>query len=216
MAGERTIYVIGAGKGLGNAVARVFGRHDFQVVLMARKQQHLAQYQQEFTAQNIKVATQVVDVSDLETIGKAYQAVKSRVGSPDVLFYNVGMTQPDDDNLTSQQLLHHYQTDVVGAYQFIQDAMQDLDFISKQGSILLTGGGLAFHPSEKFLPLSMDKAALRAMVLSLAPKLKRQNINIGVVNVSGAIGQSTKYQPDKIAEQYWQMYQEQHYPEITY
>ena len=33
---KKTIVVVGAGKGLGNAVARLFGENDFRVILISR------------------------------------------------------------------------------------------------------------------------------------------------------------------------------------
>lgn len=38
---KKTLILIGAGKGLGNAIAREFAAHDFRVVLMARDRAHL-------------------------------------------------------------------------------------------------------------------------------------------------------------------------------
>ena len=41
---KKTIIVIGAGRGNGNAIAREFAAHDFRVVLMARSKGHLEAY----------------------------------------------------------------------------------------------------------------------------------------------------------------------------
>lgn len=50
------------------------------------------------------------------------------------------------------------------------------EFAAKKGAILITGGGLALQPYIDYLPLSMDKAALRAMVQTLASSLKERGI----------------------------------------
>jgi len=52
---KKTLIVVGAGKGLGNAVAREFAAHDFRVVLIARNAEHLSDYKKEFEAEGIEV-----------------------------------------------------------------------------------------------------------------------------------------------------------------
>lgn len=212
----KTIYIVGAGKGLGNAVAKLFGEHGFQVVLMSRNQEHLLSFQREFEQLKIPVGIQTVDTSQIESIQNAYQQAIKNYDHPDMIFYNVGITTPDNDQVTSKQLDFHYKTDVIGAYEFIQLAMKDKIFIQNKGTILLTGGGVAINPSAKFLPLSMDKAALRAMAVALNPKLSERNIHLGLVNIFGAIGKSDKYLPDKIAQKYWQLYLNRQSVEINY
>lgn len=45
---KKTLIVIGAGKGLGNAVAKEFAAHDFCAVLVARNEERLKEYVEEF------------------------------------------------------------------------------------------------------------------------------------------------------------------------
>lgn len=213
----KAIFVIGAGKGLGNAVARQFGHHDFKVVLMSRNLQNLKDYQAEFERDGIPAAIQPVDVTNEDEVRQAYHDAITHHGSPDVLFYNVGITTPDKDaTIDAKALNNHYRADVSGAFAFIQQAMHDPAFIKKHGAILVTGGGLALHPSSAFLPLSMDKAALRAMVIALHDAYQTQGVYLGIVNVCGAIGGSEKYLPDNIAKNYWQLYDQRDEAEITY
>lgn len=51
---KKTIVVVGAGQGLGNHVAKKFGREGFRVVLMARNGESLITYQREFAAKALK------------------------------------------------------------------------------------------------------------------------------------------------------------------
>lgn len=51
---KKTLIVVGAGKGLGNAVAKEFASHDFRVVLIARNEEHLQEYKKEFEAEGIE------------------------------------------------------------------------------------------------------------------------------------------------------------------
>lgn len=213
----KTILVIGAGSGLGNAVARQFGQHGFKVALMARNLQSLEKYKAEFNEKGIETVVQTVDVTKLDEVKSAYQSIRDKIGTPDVLFYNVGITIPDETtSIDAQSLIKRYQADVVGAYAFIQLVMSDQKFVQNQGTILLTGGGLAMNPSSKFLPLSMDKAALRAMAIALHSEYQNKGVDVGIVNICGAIGKSKKYMPENIAQKYWQLYQDKNKVEITF
>lgn len=215
---KKTIFVVGAGKGLGNAVARRFAADDFRVVLMCRSAEHLADYQKEMEDEGIEVYTQVVDAAGQAALAASMDQAVQAYGVPDVLFYNVGITAADSqlaDGMTADVMEQRYKVDVLGAYTCIRQILGD-EFSKKQGTVLITGGGLAMYPSAEYLPLSMDKAALRAMVLALAPVLEKQNVFIGSVQVCNTIGGSEKYMPEKIAEQFWKLYQDRADAEIVY
>lgn len=215
---KKTIFVVGAGKGLGNAVARRFGADDFRVVLMCRNEEHLAEYQREMQGEGMDVATQVADAANQTALAAAMEQAVQTYGVPDVLFYNVGVTAADGDvsgGINEEVMAQRYQVDVLGAYTCIQQVLGE-DFSQKQGAILITGGGLSIYPSAAYLPLSMDKAALRAMVLALHLVCKKQNVFIGTVQVCNTIGGSEKYMPEKIAEQFWKLYQDRTDAEIIY
>lgn len=207
---KKTIVVVGAGNGCGNRVAEKFGQNDFRVVLMARNAEHLAQYEQEFKDKGIEVYTKVADAAKPETVTKAFDEVKTELGVPDVLFYNVGVTIPDA-NLTeakdAELLMRRYQVDVAGAYHAIQQVLGE-EFSKKSGTILVTGGGFGLYPMDEFLPLSMDKAALRAMCIALHNKLKEQNVYVGTLTVTDSIIPGRRCDPALLAEDFWKMYVE--------
>ena len=215
---EKTIFVVGAGKGLGNAVARKFGGNGFRVVLMCRSAEHLASYQKKMQSGGIKVETQVIDTADQTALAAAMQQSVQTYGVPDVLFYNVGITAADKElpgGMNTEVMQQRYQVDVLGAYTCIRQVLGE-EFSKKQGAILITGGGLAMYPSADYLPLSMDKAALRAMVMALHPVCQDQGVFLGSVQVCNTIGGSEKYMPEKIADQFWNLYQARTDAEIIY
>lgn len=207
---KKTIFIVGAGKGLGNAIGRKFGANDFRVVLMSRNAENLKAYEQEFKAEGIEVCTKTADAADDNAMAKALNEAVAEYGTPDVLAYNVGVTLPDnmqEGGISTSVLRDRYQVDVVGAYNCIRQIADD-DFAKKNGSILVTGGGLAMYPSAEYLPLSMDKAALRAMVQALHPVMKEKGIFLGILTVCNVIAAGSSCAPDILAEKYWQQYSE--------
>ncbi len=215
---KKTIFVLGAGNGCGNRVAEKFGQNDFRVILMSRNAEHLAAYEAEFKDKGIEVYTQVADASKPHSVTKAFAELKARFGAPDVLFYNVGITSPDTDVKGEKDvdlLMERYKADVAGAYHAIQQVLGE-EFSQKRGAILVTGGGLAMYPMYEYLPLSMDKAALRAMCLALHEELKKQNVYLGILTVTGTIAPGEKCDPTLLAEDFWKLYTERKECEIVH
>ena len=120
---KKTIFVLGAGNGCGNRVAEKFGQNDFRVVLMARNAEHLAAYGAEFKEKGIEVYTKVADASKPHSVTRAFDELKAQFATPDVLFYNVGITGLDTELKGPKDvdlLMDRYQVDVAGAYHAIQ------------------------------------------------------------------------------------------------
>lgn len=213
---KKTIVVVGAGKGLGNHIAKRFGKEDFRVILMARNEQSLQDYKHEFAAEGIETYTYCVDAANPETLTDALHQAENKIGTPDVFIYNVGITTPDEPGKTDvAKLMRHYQVDVASAYHCIRQ-VANKEFGQNNGTIILTGGGLALSPSAAYLPLSLDKAALRAMAYALHDEFKPQGIFVGTVTVCGTIGSNDFFAPSRIAESYWKMYNERNECEIVY
>lgn len=213
---KKTIIIIGAGKGLGNHIGKIFGRNGFRVILMARNQTALEKYQREFTTENIECDIWPVDVSDFSKATTVLREVREKYGTPDVLIYNVGVTDADVDcDITAELLLERYCVDVAGCFHAVKEIATS-DFCEKKGTILVTGGGLAFHPESAYTPLSLDKAALRSLCMIVKEELEPKGVHVGTVTICGGIKPGTYFSPENIAEKFWQLYQNRDLFEVKY
>lgn len=215
----KTLILVGAGKGLGNAVAREFASHEFRVVLISRSEAHLKEYAEEFRSEGIETYIKTADALYPETLTKAIQEAVEELGTPDALVYNVGITQPDGEReITNELLMERYQIDAASAWHCASLVATD-EFAAKKGAILFTGGGFAktFQPILSLKPLCVDKAALNAMNIVLHHALEPRGIFVGSILVSGVIAPGDKrYDPVIIAKQYWDMYTERREFEVAY
>ena len=212
---KKTIVIVGAGKGLGNAVGWQFGKNEYRVVLLARREAALQEYEAEFGAEGLEVYTHVADAAEGDSLRAAMDWVQQEFGAPDVVVYNVGITTPDSPEMSGDELVRHFRADVAGAYDCARLVATD-EFAAKGGAIIFTGGGLALYPVHFFTPLSIDKAALRALAYTLHEQLKPRGIFVGTVTVSGTIGGDSFFAPERIAEAYWQLYTERRECEVVY
>ena len=218
---KKTIIVIGAGPGLGFGVAKKFGKEGYFVILVARNQESLVKMSDELNILNIENTFAIADASINKEFAKALEGIKSEFGTPDVVVYNVGITAPDPEDLTTDDLVHHFKTDVAGAWTTVKVFVDD-EFAKKKGAIIFTGGGLAFYPADGYIPLSIDKSALRSLAYILNNKLKDKSIFVGTVTVCGTINGDEYFAADNIAEMYWQLNEKRdrceyvyQYPELT-
>lgn len=212
---KKTIVIIGAGAGLGFSVAKKFAGESYKVILVARNRDSLDKMSDELKSIGVDVHYKVADSSEEEQYVKALEEIKSDYGTPDVIVYNVGITVPDPGDLTTEEIIHHFKTDVVGAYT-TEKCFVDEDFSQKKGSLIFTGGGLAFYPADGFIPLSIDKAALRSLAYIFNNKLKERGIFVGTVTVCGTINGDEYFSADNIAEMFWQMNEKRDKCEYVY
>ncbi len=214
---KKTIIVVGAGQGLGNHIAKRFGREGFRVILIARNGQSLRNYQKQFSEEGMMdVYVHEADAANPKSLTEAITWAKQQFGTPDILVYNIGvMTADEPEKIDCVKLMYHYQVDVASAYVCVQQIIGE-EFAKKSGTIIFTGGGVAKYPTTQYLPLSLGKSALRTLAYILHDKLKPQGIFVGTITVSGAVGADKFFAPSQIAEAYWEMYQERKNCEFVY
>lgn len=203
---KKTIVIIGAGSGISEGVARRFGREGFRAALVSRSEERLKALVAGLEDKGIEASYEVADCASPETL----VAALDRMGTPDVLVYNTGITTPDPDEINNQYLMEHFQVDVASAVVAAERTATDA-FASKGGCIIFTGGGFAktWSPIPPLMALCIDKAAMNGAAICLNDRYKDRGIFVGTILVSGAVDPAdARYNPDAIAEQYWKMYTE--------
>ncbi|MBJ6360102.1 SDR family NAD(P)-dependent oxidoreductase [Paenibacillus sp. GCM10012307] len=208
--------IVGAGPGVGNHVAKKFGENGFRIVLISRNPNSLEQYVDELRALGIEAHGVAGDAGSTESLQAAFAQVKQHHGVTDVLVYNaavLGGGKPT--SLTAETLIRHLQVDVAGALtsalQVVPDQTERQD-----GTILFTGGALSLYPSANYASLSIGKAAMRNLALSLAEELSPQGIFVGTVTIAGQVKPGTNFDPARIAELYWDLYETREKHEIVF
>src|SRR5258708_5490975 len=113
------------------------------------------------------------------------------------------------DRLLSSSAAHlqaAYSVDVIGAIVVAQAAAPAIR-AAGSGTILLTGGGFADHPVPALATVSLGKAALRSAATMLGADLEPDGIRVATLTIAGQIVAGTSFDPERIAERYWDVVQ---------
>ena len=192
--------VIGFGPGLGAAIARRFAAEGFGVTGLARDPERHAG----LAGPNINLAT--ADAGDPSSLAAAL------AGGAEVLVYNAyraSIAMPGPSALAPADLAADLAVNVTGALAAVRAVLPGMRAAGR-GSLLLTGGGLALSPTN-WLPaasLAVGKAGLRSLALTLHAELAPEGIHAATVTVDGPVAAGTPFDPDRIAETFWQLHRD--------
>ena len=201
----RHLLLVGAGPGLGLAVARRFAVGGYRVTLVARSTDGLRGLAGALAATGAPVSTIAADASDPEGLGARIRELYLGRGAPGVIVYNAVMGAPDRLlSSTAAHLQTAYAVDVISAIAVAQAAAPAMR-AAGSGTILVTGGGFADHPIPALATVSLGKAALRSAATMLGADLEPDGIRVATLTIAGQIAAGTSFDPERIAERYWQV-----------
>lgn len=214
---SKVIVIVGAGPGIGMAVAEKFGRNGFSVALVSRRKQKLEKLTEELIAKGIDVAAFVGDAGDAESLKDAFNQIWEKWNDIDVVHYNVAkIKMVNIANETADGLTRDFKVNVAGVMTVVNLVAADMEK-KGEGTLLLTGGGFALQPNPELGSLSLGKAGIRNLAHSLHLALKPKHIFVGTVTVCGYVKPDAEiHNPPAIAEQFWNLYTERKDFEIQY
>jgi NAD(P)-dependent dehydrogenase (short-subunit alcohol dehydrogenase family) len=196
--------IIGVGPGIGQAVARRFAAEGFDVGLVARSAASLEGVSSalvDASGQNVTIAADAANESALRA---ALDTLVDRFGVPDVLVYNAAVIQWDSlGELSAREHLDAWAVNVVGAITAVAHLGPRMAARGR-GTVLITGGMPT--PLPDVMSLSLGKAGVRALAELLAGQFVPAGVQITSVTVGGAVAPGTTFDPDEIAERYWQLH----------
>ena len=204
-----TYAIIGAGRNLGAALARRFGREGFDIALISRNQERLDSLAADLQAEGITARGYAANVRDPEGLAEALDRAAQELGPIEVLSYN---PLPQKEFL--RPLLESTVADIRAAVEFsiygpvaaVHQVLQGMRFL-KRGSVIFVNGGSAVQPVQHFAGTSIAFAGETAYAQMLEQAMKDEPIYVGQIIIPGSIiaGHPQK-DPEVLAEQIWQMH----------
>ncbi len=227
----KTLVIIGAGPGVGFAVAQRFGKEGYNVALLARNEDKLKDLAEQLEAQEISVASFYADVLDRNSLRDALSAVKKHFGSIDVIEFSPTVTMETmrtPRNIDVENATYHLDFQVLSAITVVQSVLPEM-LSKKEGSLLFTTAVSAQKPIAMTASFGIAAGALLNYVRVLNSDLSAENIFAGIVSIGGLV--YNKDEPDQellkhfppgmptisskeVAEAHWNMHVEKRECEI--
>lgn len=183
---QSTAVIVGAGPGLGLAVARRFGQAGHPVALIARRRSSLDAMVSQLESEGIAARGFVADIADEAALESAIAGARAAFGPIGVLEFSPVPSPEGDDARFSPTGLDRATMDrlhrlvILGAITCVRAVLPDME-ASGSGTILLTTSGSAHHVMPVYTPVGMVMAALRSYALCLHEVLRGRNIHVATV-----------------------------------
>lgn len=192
------IVVIGAGPGIGAALARRFGHAGYDVALVGRSAETMDALGSALQDEGITTGWTAVDVTDAQGLTEAVTRFGRHAGHVDVLHFNPSaFRQKNPLELTPDELLDDVR---LGAASLLTAVQAARPFMSAGGRITATGSMAADSPWNEAASLGVQKAALRNLVRSIDTTLAPDGIRAVSLTVNGTLAPDTPFSPDLIAD----------------
>ncbi len=196
--------IIGAGPGIGQAVARRFAREGMAITLIARGPEALRGVADGLAPHDVPVMTLRADSTDRAELDAALDRAVGEHGVPEVAVYNAALVRPDRlGELSVRDHMEAWAVNVVGA----QNAAAHLApamAARGSGTFLVTGG--MPEPKPQYVSLSLGKAGVRTLITLLDQQYGSLGVHAASVTVDGPVAPGTDFDPDDIAEHYWRLH----------
>ncbi|ECB2977384.1 2,3-dihydro-2,3-dihydroxybenzoate dehydrogenase [Salmonella enterica subsp. enterica serovar Litchfield] len=169
---DKTVWVTGAGKGIGYATALAFVDAGARVIGFDR----------EFTQENYSFATEVMDVADAGQVAQVCQRVLQKTPRLDVLVNAAGILRMGaTDALSVDDWQQTFAVNVGGAFNLFSQTMAQ--FRRQQGGAIVTVASDAAHtPRIGMSAYGASKAALKSLALTVGLELAGCGVRCNVVS----------------------------------
>ena len=196
--GNPVIIVLGAGPGLGGAVARRFGKAGYDVALLSREPDALEELGRGLQSEGITTGWTALDLTDDRALAEAIERFGEHSGQIDHLHFNPSAFTPKDPlELSVAELLADVALGIGSLLTAVQAARP---YLHAGARITATGSLAAEQPWAGAASLGVQKAGLRNLVTSIDKTLAPDSIRAVTITVAGTIKAGSAFDARHIAD----------------
>lgn len=204
-----TIAIVGAGRGLGVAVARKFGAEGFDIALISRSQEHVDALAGDLTSEGHSARGYAASVRDTTTMASVLNQASQELGPIEVLQYSPipqrEFLRPVLDT-TVADLAAAVEFSLYGSVTAVNQVLPGMRTLGR-GTVLFVNGGSGARPNAQVAGTSIAFAGEGAYAIMLHDVLASENVHVGQLIIPGAItpGHPTN-DPAILADTLWGMH----------
>jgi NAD(P)-dependent dehydrogenase (short-subunit alcohol dehydrogenase family) len=194
---DKVAIVVGAGRGIGEAIALRFADEGARLVLAARTASELDTVAAQIRAGKNKALVHATDVTDRLQVDHLVEAALEAFGRIDVLVNAAGSYGPIGPlwEVDPEEWVKTFSVNVFSAFLLCQAVLPHM-IRKRRGKIVHFSGGGATAPLPRFTAYGVSKGALVRLTETLAEEVREYNIQINAI-APGAV--DTKLQDQVLA-----------------
>jgi 2-hydroxycyclohexanecarboxyl-CoA dehydrogenase len=125
---NRIALITGGGRGIGRAIAFAFAREGARVAVVARTEQEVARVAEEVRDEcKVETTHAICDVSDGESVARAFANIETNLGTVDILVNNAGIAESAPLVKTSDELWQrHLSINLSGTFYCMRAALPQM------------------------------------------------------------------------------------------
>lgn len=202
------VHIVGAGPGVGAAVARRFARAGHPVGLIARDPSRLKELADTLRVDSAEVEVCPADATDPVGLAAALAELARKQGPAQILCFSplpdLRLIKPILET-TASDLTAALALNVVGAAA-AAGAVLPMMLDAGRGTLLFVTGSAVVNPSAARASSVVAGFAEKAYAELLAIALTETPLRIAHLVVQGAIGRGADHEPDAVADRLWHLH----------
>ncbi len=178
--------VTGASRGIGRVTSISLAKAGWQVALLGRNMQDLTQVAAEIGEAAFAIQC---DVSDRDSVAKAFSTIKAKFNRLDLLFNNAGVVIPASplEEVSVQEWKQVFDINVGGVFFCTQEAFLLMQDQKPQGGRIINNGSISAHvPRPNYAPYTASKHAITGLTRSTSLDGRKYNIACGQIDIGNA------------------------------
>ena len=216
-----TAIIVGAGPGLGSALAQRFSHAEMNVVMAARSIGKIETLACELSGIVHRTMAVACDATSEADVKRLFERVQAEFGTPRLVVYNAGaFVRKSLLDTSVEEFERCWRVACLGGFLVGREAARAMlaHNAGHKGTIIFTGATASLRGGALFQNLAVGKFGLRALAQSMARELQPQGIHVAHVVIDGQIegerpgygaaerGKDAVLDPAAIAETYYQLH----------
>jgi uncharacterized protein (DUF362 family)/NAD(P)-dependent dehydrogenase (short-subunit alcohol dehydrogenase family)/Pyruvate/2-oxoacid:ferredoxin oxidoreductase delta subunit len=184
---RETAVIVGAGPGLGSAMARCFAKEGMNVAMAARNSAALGDVVRDIAELGVGVCAYGCDATAERSVSRLFSSVRGDFGTPALVVYNVEQFVPGsilDTELPGFE--DCWRAMCLGGFLVGRDAAR-LMVAAGRGTIIYTGATASLRGRDGYLNLAVGKFGVRALAQVMARELGPKGVHVAHVVIDGGI-----------------------------
>jgi NADP-dependent 3-hydroxy acid dehydrogenase YdfG len=191
MQNKPVIAVVGAGPGIGEAVARRFTSEGYVAALLARTEDKLQTMAQSINTDHGQGSARyyITDLRQEESVLASFRSIRAELGPVSVLVYNAGARRVNGRKVldtSSEEFENFTKINLFGAFWSSKCVLPDM-LAAAKGTILFTGATAAVRGNPGLSSFSPGKFGLRSLCQIITREYQDQGIHAAHIIVDSPV-----------------------------